>query len=178
MTKNEVHKNIFLIQENQIATYCYRSGKFELQRHKGEESWDFKNDPFWEWWQDTVKYMKNDEVDFCFLSSDKDFKQPSSFKSSLSSIWTWSVIEKFFKTCCEKYSWVQIEWNGTKKEFKKELSKDNSMQRLFLFLNENALLANKSVNNEVSDGEAQLYRHFKNEREKDQNSKKPFLKQS
>lgn len=104
-----IHKYLFFVEENQVCVYYYNQEKreFKCETNQGEKRFPISSD-FWNWWIEASSFNKqNDCVDFCFIS-DKNYDFfKHNFNKANKSIWTNSIIEKFFITEIE-YSHIRL----------------------------------------------------------------------
>lgn len=92
-----------MLFENNMAEVFYldsvsdKKPHFERLGREGEKEGFPIEEDFWEWWKDTVSYLKNEPVDFCFLYDREYEVLKTDFDMIEDSVWDISMIEDFFK---------------------------------------------------------------------------------
>ncbi|MCR6579215.1 hypothetical protein [Campylobacter insulaenigrae] len=64
-------RNLFLINNEKIAVFRYRNENIEPIKKEGEIFFTIDED-FWTWWEKMVDYIKDDELDLCFIWNKKN----------------------------------------------------------------------------------------------------------
>ncbi|EAK0951999.1 hypothetical protein KJQ73_02815 [Campylobacter lari] len=89
-------RNLFLIDNEKIAVFRYRNENIEPIKKEGEVFFTIDED-FWVWWEKTVEYIKNDELDLCFVWNKKNdliFNHSFFVENLEDTIWNISIAKK------------------------------------------------------------------------------------
>ncbi|WP_291946873.1 hypothetical protein [Campylobacter sp.] len=89
-------RNLFLIDNEKIAVFKYRNEKIEAIKREGEIFFTI-NEDFWIWWEKIVEYVKDDELDLCFVWNKKNeliFNHSFFVENLEDTIWNISIVKK------------------------------------------------------------------------------------
>ncbi|MCW0185709.1 hypothetical protein OJP00_03855 [Campylobacter lari] len=89
-------RNLFLINNKKIAVFRYRNENIEPIKKEGEIFFTIDED-FWIWWEKTVEYIKDDELDLCFVWNKKNeliFNHSFFVENLEDTIWNISIVKK------------------------------------------------------------------------------------
>ncbi len=129
-----IYKYLFLILDDYIKTYSYRNGELELTKYKGGEKFTDERKLFWSWWENVTSYMEDSvRVDFCFLSTKKEYSLPSKYLPVEYSSWEIGEVSNFIIQNT-KYNTLMIYENGREKEIKipNKINLSNNNSKLYL----------------------------------------------
>jgi hypothetical protein len=73
---NRVHTYLFLLDDGNIYRYQVKGEGYSLLTYKNNEKSQPFSDDFWKDWKEYASYIKDDKVDFAFLSDNSAFKFP------------------------------------------------------------------------------------------------------
>jgi hypothetical protein len=108
---------------------------FDPLRYSGdEENRSFKKmSNFWAEWEKDARYMKNDRVDFAFLSDNKNFqpKMPPGYSLCRpTKTFSFNILQSFAKTEL-KYRPLSLEYKGRKEKIKGEKGYKPDTEKIF-----------------------------------------------
>ncbi|MBF7045883.1 hypothetical protein IY974_04825 [Campylobacter volucris] len=89
-------RNLFLIDNKKIAVFRYRNENIEPIKKEGEIFFTIDKD-FWIWWEKTVEYIKDNELDLCFIWNKKNeliFNHSFFVENLENTIWNTSIAKK------------------------------------------------------------------------------------
>ena len=91
-----IHQYLFFIDNQNVSSYKYDNGKFQLIRYKGEDFCSTYDSSYWKWWEESTSFIDSEDyVDFCFVGQDIA-DQYSNYQTVEASSWDMETIKCFF----------------------------------------------------------------------------------